>query len=291
MQLSIPITGAALALDDDTENYVVVYKAYALKDGQTVQYAGLIPRSEIVIANGFAKFKTTRFGAFQVARTSVKVETAITQPTTVEIGKKPGFDLVGAWRGCNLNGDESNNATRYWEYETLVIESVGNLAYESIETDDSSSVDCPPFGSVSTPRMRVALDGTFSAGGLASVTLPAERSGDTRKLDFTVTNLEVTVYDYNMISSLNSRGACGGTNWVSGQVRALPSLACMKEDSGSYDGPVVGEPRFGIYNISPFTVGGQSVKFLLIEDGNTEATRPAAFKSDSGPGLEKLPAQ
>lgn len=293
MQLSIPITGAALALDDDTENYVVVYKAYALKDGQTIQYAGLIPRAEIVIANGFAKFKTTRFGAFQVAKTSVKVETAITQPATVEIGKKPGFDLVGGWRACNLDDSNSGSATRYWHYETFFFESDGKLAYENIDTGDYSSVDCPAYVSVTTPKMKTSIEGSFTAGGLTAVTLPAERSGDTRKIDFKVTSMKVTVYDDTVVYELNSRvgGPACGVTWALNQPQSLNSLACLHANQASYDGPVVDEPRYGIYNISPFTVAGQSVKFLLIEDGNTEATRPTGFNAGSGPGLQKLPAQ
>ena len=291
MQLSIPIATTSLALDDETENYVIVYKAYALKDGATIQYAGLIPRSDIVIANGYAKFKTTRFGAFQVAKTSVKVEAAISQPSTVEIGKVPGYDLVGQWRGCGLKRDQSTEPK--WQYETLRVEKVGLLTYESLEAPQNSSVNCPDYSSITTPWMRVSIQGSFDAGGLKQVTLPGERSGDTRAIDFKITRLSVIVYDANEINRLNdypsnTNRACGVT-WVAGEARELSSMECMKSSaSGTYDGPVVGAPRFGIYNISPFTVAGESVKFLLLDDAGTEDSRPSAFATDSGRGMQKI---
>ena len=293
MQLSIPILTTSLALDDDTDNYVVVYKAYALKDGATVQYAGLIPRSDLVIANGYAKFKTTRFGAFQVAKTSVKVESAISQPSTVEIGKVPGYDLVGQWRGCGLKQDDQS-AEPKWNYETLVVEKVGVLTYESLEAPQTGGVDCPEYSSVDAPTIRISVQGSFEAGGLKSIDLPPDRSGDTRAIDFKFTRLTVTVYDENEINRLNdypsnTNRACGVT-WAAGVAQDLTSMQCMNADaSGTYDGPVVGGMRYGIYNISPFTIGGQAVKFLRIEDADSEGNRPTAFRDGNSVDLQKLP--
>ncbi|NDE14628.1 hypothetical protein EBZ80_06825, partial [bacterium] len=179
-----------------------------------------------------------------------------------------------------------------WQYETLRVEKVGLLTYESLEAPQNISVSCPVYGSFA-PTMRISVQGSFEAGGLKQVTLPGERSGDTRAIDFKITGMNVIVYDANEINRLNddpsyTNRACGVT-WVAGEAQELSSMECMKSSaSGSYDGPVVGAPRFGIYNTSPFTVAGESVKFLLLDDAGTEDSRPTAFATDSGPGMQKI---
>ena len=273
MQLSIPISSVNLALVDETENYVIVYKGYVVKDGATTYSSGLIPRSEIVINNGFAKFRTTHFGAFQVAKTSTKVEQAIVQPSTTEIGKLPGYELVGGWRACQV--DSSPNSTSGHDFETFTFLKTGALVHEDVVASNYCET---PYDAI-TPKLRVVHAAIYDVGGIFNATLPDGHTGDVRAIDIRITGITVTVYDEQILADFNANKNCGVT-WVAGVATAITDGACLNPNptnGGGDGGPNIGGTVLGIYNVS-------SSKFLFQdEDGKTGSVgiRPTAFLSNS----------
>ncbi|MGE0173311.1 MAG: DUF1566 domain-containing protein [Oligoflexales bacterium] len=98
--ISLPIPGgASLALADPYEFLVVVYKITKVGESQTT--AGIIPREEIVIANGKLEFQTMYFGVFQPSFTQTIVEAPVevvtTEPIQTKIEEKtlPPIEILG----------------------------------------------------------------------------------------------------------------------------------------------------------------------------------------------------
>ncbi len=81
--VALPIPdGAALRLvGGDLEFMVVLYKVF--KDG--AYHAGVLPRSDITIEGGLARFKTVNFGSYQLAFTEKKVEAKSERPAETPI--------------------------------------------------------------------------------------------------------------------------------------------------------------------------------------------------------------
>ena len=168
MQLSLPILLSAALLDDDA-NYGVVYKSLGLKDGVETTYSGFIPRSEMVIQNGLAKVSVSRFGAYQVVKTSEPVTTRIEQPSTFAIGTAPGGNLVGTWVGpcvekSKSSGTGSNPPTVTWyEQETLTFSATGTVTVSRKGNSYSNVCD-----TASHTYFEVSFDASFEVGGVVT---------------------------------------------------------------------------------------------------------------------------
>ncbi len=95
--VALPITsGGGLALADTT--IAVLYKVIALVDGERQFILGIKPLSQLEVEGNIVKMTTTRFGSFQVVRTTVPVtvEKSVQSYEPV-IPKKSSNPLVGAW--------------------------------------------------------------------------------------------------------------------------------------------------------------------------------------------------
>lgn len=179
MQLSLPILLSAALLDDDA-NYGVVYKSLGLKDGVETTYSGFIPRSEMVIQNGLAKVSVSRFGAYQVVKTSEPVTTRIEQPSTFAIGTVPGADLIGTWTGpCESRSRSGTNSTTvtWFEQETLTFS--GSTV--SVSRKGSQTENC--ISSAAT-YFEVTFEAPFVIGGLmAGTNVPPDAVESPRAFD------------------------------------------------------------------------------------------------------------
>ncbi len=287
MLLSIPFISSSLWLDDGFENLVVVYKAMSIKDGTKEILSGLIPRSDLIVGSGVVKFKTNRFGAFQVVRTSAKVESAIVKPSTDPIGVIPGVDLVGKWRGCFDRSETRGGTVDHWSEQTIyhfASDSAVTMKYEESERTSTSVSGCNPGGQITSPWLSVKVTARFSAGAYSSsiTNLPAGAT-PARDIDFTVFSIAVTpmsidAADWFNAPSGSGTGLCGYTDWSVNVPKSLSDLSCF--DPGSPDALKVGEAGYDI-----FAFGNQSGKRLLYfgDDSSNSNERPTAFSSPPEP--------
>ncbi|MEY4631339.1 MAG: hypothetical protein RIQ81_1459 [Pseudomonadota bacterium] len=284
MLLSIPLLSSGLWLDDSSENMAVVYKAISIKDGATEILSGLIPRSELVIAGNAVKFKTLKFGAFQVVKTSVKVEAAISKPSSDKIGSIPGIELVGTWEDCRL---QSSGGSFWFEKETFAIKSDGTFEHEMLRSTPSanSPSNCATPSYPATLDIRQNITGKFGAGAvLDSVTVPSGASSKARELDFSISSLNLTPLNSSISYQLNNgiggdQPACG-VYWSEGTSVNLQDSTCAYEvlNPNSDKGHMaVGDQYLTIYAIGKTTAG---VRMLYMGEEEDQDTRPSTFGSE-----------
>jgi len=294
MQLSLPILLSAALLDDDA-NYGVVYKSLGLKDGVETTYSGFIPRSEMVIQNGLAKVSVSRFGAYQVVKTSEPVTTRIEQPSTFAIGTVPGADLVGTWTGpCesrsrSASGGGTNPQTvTWWQQQTLTFS--GSTVSVSILGYSQSAGGCSTPASSET-HFEVTFEAPFVIGGLLAGTgVPQGAVGSPRAFDATPGK------KYGRISSPSS-GAyyiniCGISGTFPGispnSPTEIPNDECIAESvaepkgtSVTWDNKQEPDEKFlSLYVITK--AAGETPAKLYLADGDNQqqgAVRATAFSA------------
>ncbi len=284
MQLSLPILLSAALLDDDA-NYGVVYKSLGLKDGVETTYSGFIPRSEMVIQNGLAKVSVSRFGAYQVVKTSEPVTTRIEQPSTFAIGIVPGADLVGTWtRPCESrsrsgSGIGTTPTTITWyEQETLTFSgstvSVSIMGYSDESTCNASAS--------SETHFEVTFEAPFVIGGLLAGTgVPQDAVGSPRAFDATPGQKYGQVFPARPSSNI-----CG-IAWPSPNSKMpIPNDECIAKifDSSGYvtwDNTQKTEEKFlSLYVITK--AAGETPAKLYLADGDNQqqgAVRATAFST------------
>ena len=292
MQLSLPILLSA-ALLDDYANYGVVYKSLGLKDGVETTYSGFIPRSEMVIQNGLAKVSVSRFGAYQVVKTSEPVTTRIEQPSTFAIGTVPGADLVGTWIGpCeSLSRSASGGGTNpqtvtWWQQQTLTF--TGSTVSVSILGYSQSAGGCDTSASYPT-HFEVTYDAPFVIGGLVAGTgVPQGAVGSPRAFD------AIPGKKYGRISSpspgadyINICGISGTFPGISpNSPTEIPNDECMakifdSESSVDWDIPPKTDEKFlSLYVITK--AAGDIPAMLYLADGDNQqqsGVRATAFST------------
>jgi len=294
MQLSLPILLSA-ALADDYANYGVVYKSLGLKDGVETTYSGFIPRSEMVIQNGLAKVSVSRFGAYQVVKTSEPVTTRIEQPSTFAIGTVPGADLVGTWTGpCesrsrSASGGGTNPQTvTWWQQQTLTFS--GSTVSVSILGYSQSAGGCSTPASSET-HFEVTFEAPFVIGGLLAGTgVPQGAVGSPRAFDATPGK------KYGRISSPSS-GAyyiniCGISGTFPGispnSPTEIPNDECIAESvaepkgtSVTWDNKQEPDEKFLSLYVITKAASGTPAKLYLADGDNQQqgAVRATAFSA------------
>lgn len=226
MQISIPIQATALMLGNDA-NYAVVYKCLDLKDGQTVTFSGLIPRSKMVIQNGLAKINVSRFGAYQVVTTSEPVTTAIEQPSTFNIGKAPGAELVGTWkRACEAESRFSggNTSVTWYTKESLTFD--GSKA--SVLTEGFYSVaECNGSSSVNSAYFKATFDAAYAVGAVVKTTnLPTTASVSPRAFDAVMGGTYGEIVPYSN-ANISYSDICGISGPFPSDKPLIPNEGCM----------------------------------------------------------------
>lgn len=283
MQLSLPILLSA-ALLDDYANYGVVYKSLGLKDGVETTYSGFIPRSEMVIQNGLAKVSVSRFGAYQVVKTSEPVTTRIEQPSTFAIGTVPGADLVGTWIGpCesrSRSGSGTNQSTVTWyEQETLTFS--GSAV--SVSILGSGADDC---NTLMATYFEVTYDAPFVIGGgvTTGTNVPPDAVGSPRAIDATPGQMYGQVFPYSTGSNYPSDICVPGT--FPNSKTAIPNEECMakifdSESSVDWDIPPKTDEKFlSLYVITK--AAGDIPAMLYLADGDNQqqsGVRATAFST------------
>ena len=276
MQLSLPILLSA-ALLDDYANYGVVYKSLGLKDGVETTYSGFIPRSEMVIQNGLAKVSVSRFGAYQVVKTSEPVTTRIEQPSTFAIGTVPGADLVGTWiRPCE---ETSNGGVTWWQQETLTF--TGSTVSVSILGSQNDNCD-----SSEATYFIVTFDAPFVIGGLLAGTgVPQDAVGSPRAFDATPGQTYGQIFSYSsVISTPDICGISGTFPGISPNSKtAIPNDECIakifdSDSSEDWDDEQEPEGKFqSLYVITKVPIDTAPKLYLAEGDNQQQSGRKTAF--------------
>jgi len=285
MQLSLPILLSA-ALLDDYANYGVVYKSLGLKDGVETTYSGFIPRSEMVIQNGLAKVSVSRFGAYQVVKTSEPVTTRIEQPSTFAIGTVPGADLVGTWTGpcerINKYTDGITEPVAYWyEQETLTFS--GSTV--SVSRKGSQSENCEP--SMAT-YFEVTFDAPFVTGGVVTTgtNVPQDAVGSPRAFDAIPGKRYGQVFSYSsVISTTDICGISGTFPGISPNSKtAIPNDECIAKifdsnNSVTWDNTQETDEKFLSLYVITKAAGDSPARLYLAEGDNQQQSgvRATAF--------------
>ena len=287
MQLSLPILLSA-ALTDDDANYGVVYKSLGLKDGVETTYSGFIPRSEMVIQNGLAKVSVSRFGAYQVVKTSEPVTTRIEQPSTFAIGTVPGADLVGSWIGPCESRSRSGGGTNpttvtWWEQETLTFTgSTVSVSRKGSQADGCDTTFATYF--------EVTFEASFVAGGVVTTgtNVPRDAVGSPRAFDAIPGKRYGQIYPYS--SGTYPTGICGISGAFPGIMpnpkTEIPNDECIAQifDPGGYvtwDTTQKTDEKFlSLYVIAK--AAGDTQARLYLADGDNQqqgAVRATAFSA------------
>lgn len=284
MQLSLPILLSA-ALLDDYANYGVVYKSLGLKDGVETTYSGFIPRSEMVIQNGLAKVSVSRFGAYQVVKTSEPVTTRIEQPSTFAIGTVPGADLAGTWRGpceeAKKKRDDGTVGATWWQQQTLTF--TGSTVSVSIMGYREES-SCNLSSSFET-HFEVTFKAPFVIGGLLAGTgVPQDAVGSPRAFDATPGQT------YGQILPYPTSGNYPGDICVPGTFpnskTAIPNDECMAKifesnNSVTWDNTQKTEEKFQSLYVITKAASDTPAKLYLADGDNQQqgAVRATAFSA------------
>ncbi len=289
MQLSLPILLSA-ALLDDYANYGVVYKSLGLKDGVETTYSGFIPRSEMVIQNGLAKVSVSRFGAYQVVKTSEPVTTRIEQPSTFAIGTVPGADLVGTWTGpCesrsrSASGVGTNPPTVTWyEQETLTFS--GSTV--SVSILGSGADEC---NTLMATYFEVTFDAPFVIGGVVTTgtNVPPDAVGSPRAFDAIPGKRYGQVFSYS--SAISTTDICGISGTFPGispnSPTEIPNDECIaqifdQEGSVTWDNEPETLKKFQSLYVITKAASGTAPKLYLAEGDNQQqgAARATAFSN------------
>ena len=279
MQISIPIQATALMLGEDA-NYAVVYKCLGLKDGQTVTYSGLIPRSKMVIQNGLAKINVSRFGAYQVVTTSEPVTNAIEQPSTFDIGKAPGSELVGTWeRACEEESNSSGGSASVTWYtkESLTFDgSKASVVRKGFITQDECG-----NGGVNSNYFETTFVATYEVGAVVTTTnTPTTASVSPRAFDAVMgSTYGQIVYDSDSQSYSDICGISG--NFPSGK-NLIPNDECMAKIFDSNASPNT-ESNIGQKILSSVVITRDSPAHLYLAEGQGDhqiGDRQTAFDSE-----------
>lgn len=281
MQLSLPILLSA-ALLDDYANYGVVYKSLGLKDGVETTYSGFIPRSEMVIQNGLAKVSVSRFGAYQVVKTSEPVTTRIEQPSTFAIGTVPGADLVGTWTGpCESrsrsgSGGGTNPPTVTW-YEQEILTFSGSTV--SVSILGSGADDC---NTLMATYFEVTFEAPFVIGGLmAGTNVPPDAVESPRAFDATPGQMYGQVFPYSTGSNYPSDICVPGT--FPNSKTAIPNDECIAKifdsnNSVTWDNTQETDEKFlSLYVITKAAFGTAPKLYLAEGDNQQQSGRKTAF--------------
>jgi hypothetical protein len=277
MLLSIPFLSPSLLLDGSDENLVVVYKAISIKDGATEILSGLIPRSDLVVSSSVVKFKTTRFGAFQVVKTSSKVETAISKPSSDKIGAVPGAELVGEWRGCKVHLRTGPYAAI--SSEKYNFKADGTLVFKTAETNElyPPPVNCDGFDGTTGAIFAITVTGKFLAGSFNdSIAAPSGATTRTREIDFYPLTIEVTPLTADYKDILNSSEKCGFDDWSENTPKSLTDLSCFNE---MQDSVKVGGTIPDIFALGK-DAAGKRLLYFGDGDGSSAGARPTSFGSN-----------
>ncbi len=224
MQISIPIQATALMLGEDA-NYAVVYKCLGLKDGQTVTYSGLIPRSKMVIQNGLAKINVSRFGAYQVVTTSEPVTNAIEQPSTFDIGKAPGAELLGTWEvACEVKSNSSGGSASVTWYTKESLTFDGSKV--SVLIKGFATLEDCNNGGVNSNYYETTFDATYEVGAVVTTTnTPTMASVSPRAFDAVMGGTYGQIVYYSGGSSYSD--ICGISGYFPSGKNLIPNDECM----------------------------------------------------------------
>lgn len=284
MQLSLPILLSAALLDDDA-NYGVVYKSLGLKDGVETTYSGFIPRSEMVIQNGLAKVSVSRFGAYQVVKTSEPVTTRIEQPSTFAIGTVPGADLIGTWTGpCESRSRSGTNSTTVTWYVQETLTFSGSTV--SVSRKGSQLENCDP--SMAT-YFEVTFEAPFVIGGVVTTgtNVPQDAVGSPRAFDATPGQMYGQVFPYST-SSNDPSDICGGSRPFLGvfpnSPTEIPNDECMakifdSDNSVTWDNTQKTDEKFLSLYVITKVPSGTATKLYFAEGDNQQQSgvRATAF--------------
>ena len=218
MSITIPLSGV-ISLND--KNVIVVYKTRNSKEAVTLNdnnfYLGIIPTKELTVLDKSVRFRTQRFGVYQVAFSENEITEAKEAETPIPISTAEPRDdfLLGMWQGeCNVDADDNESR----QFRLSIAEDLTYVEFDSTY----EGVNC-----IATRLKRENMKrGTFVAGEIDSDNI--------RTLDIIPSRFYRSYHTTEEITPAIDDKHCNFTDWTIGMFKEITTTACVQEMEKKY---------------------------------------------------------